>query len=116
MDTNRLSKKIQDILNSQVTKEAEAAQIYLAYGCWADSEGYGGVANFLFRGQDELILLYIDCEIVSAEIRYECLHGGEDLFPHIYGAINLESVTDTLPFNPDENGLFVLPQLIDETD
>lgn len=53
MDTNRLSKKIQDILNSQVTKEAEAAQIYLAYGCWADSEGYGGVANFLFRHAGE---------------------------------------------------------------
>ncbi|TYB79777.1 ferritin [Bizionia myxarmorum] len=49
MNTNRLSKKIEEILNFQVTKEAEAAQIYLSYGCWADSEGYGGIANFLFR-------------------------------------------------------------------
>ena len=53
MDTNRLSKKIEDILNHQVTKEAEAAQIYLSYGCWADSEGYGGIANYLFRHSQE---------------------------------------------------------------
>ncbi|GGG52739.1 ferritin [Bizionia arctica] len=49
MDTNRLSKKIQTVLNSQMTKEAEAAQIYLSYGCWADSEGFGGIANYFFR-------------------------------------------------------------------
>lgn len=53
MDTNRLSKQIEDILNAQVTKEADAAQIYLAYGCWADSEGYGGIANYLFRHSGE---------------------------------------------------------------
>ncbi len=53
MDTNRLSKKIEVILNKQVTKEAEAAQIYLSYGCWADSEGYSGIANYLFRHSQE---------------------------------------------------------------
>lgn len=53
MNTNRLSKKIEAILNHQVTKEAEAAQIYLSYGCWADSEGYGGIANYLFRHSQE---------------------------------------------------------------
>ena len=49
MDTNRLSKAIESILNDQVTKEAEAAQTFLSYGCWADSQGYGGIANFFFR-------------------------------------------------------------------
>lgn len=53
MDTNRLSKKIEDILNSQVAKEAEAAQVYLSYGCWADSQGYGGISNFFFRHCNE---------------------------------------------------------------
>lgn len=53
MDTNRLSKKIQAILNHQMTKEAEAAQIYLSYGCWADSEGFGGISNFFFRHSQE---------------------------------------------------------------
>ena len=36
-----------------MTKEAHAAQIYLSYASWADSEGYGGIANFLFRHANE---------------------------------------------------------------
>ncbi len=53
MNTNRLSKKIESILNQQVKKEGNAAQIYLSYGCWADAEGYGGISNFLFRHSQE---------------------------------------------------------------
>jgi ferritin len=53
MDTNRLSTKISDALNNQMTKEAHAAQIYLSYAAWADSNGYGGIANFLFRHANE---------------------------------------------------------------
>jgi len=53
MNTNRLSKNIEAILNLQATKEAEAAQIYLSYGCWADSQGFGGVSNFLMRHAGE---------------------------------------------------------------
>ncbi|HVV55705.1 MAG TPA: ferritin [Mucilaginibacter sp.] len=53
MDTNRLSQKITKALNQQMTNEAHNAQIYLAYGAWADSEGYEGIANFLFRHANE---------------------------------------------------------------
>lgn len=53
MKTNRLSKQIEKILNAQVTKEAQAAQIYLAYGSWADSKSYAGISNLLFRHAQE---------------------------------------------------------------
>src|SRR5580765_3043956 len=53
MDTNRLSNSVRDALNSQMTKEAHASQIYLSYASWADSAGYGGIANFLFRHAQE---------------------------------------------------------------
>ena len=53
MDTNRLSKTLTVALNDQMTKEAHAAQIYLSYGAWAEHEGYGGIANFLFRHAQE---------------------------------------------------------------
>ena len=53
MNTNRLSKTISDALNAQMTKEAHASQIYLSYAAWADSKGYGGIANFLFRHAHE---------------------------------------------------------------
>ena len=53
MNTNRLSKTIEEALNVQMTKEAHAAQIYLSYAAWADSQGCGGIANFLFRHAHE---------------------------------------------------------------
>jgi ferritin len=53
MNTNRLSKEMQTALISQMTKEASAAQIYLSLGIWADDQGYGGIANFLYRHSNE---------------------------------------------------------------
>lgn len=53
IDTNRLSKKIEAILNRQVTQEAQQAQIYLSYAVWADDQGYAGIANLLFRHSGE---------------------------------------------------------------
>ena len=53
MDTNRLSQKMTNALNQQMTNEAHNAQIYLAYAAWASSEGYDGIANFLFRHANE---------------------------------------------------------------
>jgi ferritin len=53
MNTNRLSKTIAAALNAQMTKEAHASQIYLSYAAWADSHGFGGIANFLFRHAQE---------------------------------------------------------------
>lgn len=53
MKTNRLSSTIAQALNDQMTKEAHAAQIYLSYGSWANSKGYEGISNFLFRHAHE---------------------------------------------------------------
>ena len=53
MNTNRLSKAMETSLIKQMTKENQASQIYLSLGCWADSTGYGGIANFLFRHAQE---------------------------------------------------------------
>ena len=53
MNTNRLSKSITAALNAQMTKEAHASQIYLSYASWVDRQGFGGIANFLFRHAEE---------------------------------------------------------------
>jgi len=53
MDTNRLSETLRKGLNGQMTKEAHASQIYLSFAAWADSTGYDGIANFLFRHAQE---------------------------------------------------------------
>lgn len=53
MNTNRLSKTLEAALNTQITNEAHASQIYLSYAAWADGHGMAGVANFLFRHAQE---------------------------------------------------------------
>jgi ferritin len=53
MNTNRLSATLAKALNAQMTNEAHNAQIYLAYAAWASEKGYDGIANFLFRHENE---------------------------------------------------------------
>ncbi len=67
------------------------------------------VADGIFRGQKGLVLLVIDTERVKAEIRHENLEGGTQLFPHIYGLLNLDAVVDVVDFVPGADGCFALP-------
>jgi ferritin len=48
-----MNKVIEKALNDQVQKEASSSQLYLAMAVWADVEGYGGVAEFLYGHSDE---------------------------------------------------------------
>ena len=66
-------------------------------------------ANALFSGQTGLALLEIDTRQVGAEIRYENCEGGQELFPHIYGPLELGSVVRVIAFEPREDGSFVMP-------
>jgi len=69
------------------------------------------VANIRFRGQRGIVLLGIDTERVSADIRYENLEGGEQMFPHIYGEINVDAVMRVWEFEPGGDGFFGLPSV-----
>jgi len=70
-----------------------------------------GTANRFYAGQTGLLLLGIDSKLVGAEVRWENLEGGEMLFPHIYGLLNLEAVVKVIEFAPGEDGLFPAPEL-----
>ncbi|MDM9384239.1 DUF952 domain-containing protein [Chlorogloeopsis sp. ULAP01] len=67
------------------------------------------VANYIFANQTGLVLLFINPEKVKAEIRYENTELDE-LFPHIYGALNTDAVFKIVDFEPNEDGLFQLPK------
>ena len=64
------------------------------------------VANNRFRGRRDFLLLHIDSDRLSAPVKYENLEGGTQLFPHIYGPLNLDAVIEVTPFQPDEAGAF----------
>jgi uncharacterized protein (DUF952 family) len=65
------------------------------------------VANQRFRGRQDLVLLHVDPARLGCEVRYENLEGGEQLFPHVYGAIPVTAIVDVVPFRPAEDGHFV---------
>lgn len=48
-----LKEKIEKALNEQIKIEAESSQIYLAMASWAETEGLGGTAQFLYKHSDE---------------------------------------------------------------
>lgn len=68
------------------------------------------VANLRFCGNRGLVLLCINPKIVSPRIVYENLEGGEQLFPHIYGALNSDAVVQVAKFQPGVDGYFSFPQ------
>lgn len=74
-------------------------------------------ANLFYKGQNGLVLLCIDETKLKSECKYENPTGGSDhnpdvgnLFPHIYGPINMSAITKVVDFPVDENGNFNLPE------
>ncbi|MFB2892508.1 DUF952 domain-containing protein [Aerosakkonemataceae cyanobacterium BLCC-F50] len=102
-----------------ITQESQWEQAKLTgiyYNNTLDTEGFihcstiqqiERTANKFFANQTGLVLLCIESEKVPAEIKYEAV--GEEKFPHIYGALNIDAVIDAIAFPPDTNGNFKLP-------
>lgn len=65
------------------------------------------VANFIFKGKADLLLLAIDETKVLNPIKYE--GPSWNTFPHIYGTLNTDAVVDIFPFIPSKNNEFTFP-------
>jgi ferritin len=48
-----LKKKVEDICNRQVEREGYSANLYLAMASWAETNGFAGVAQWLYIQSDE---------------------------------------------------------------
>ncbi|MCC7119471.1 MAG: DUF952 domain-containing protein [Anaerolineales bacterium] len=66
------------------------------------------VGNAFYRGRKDLALLQIDEAKLTAELKWEAPAGPpaaqiseSDLFPHVFGAINLNAIAAVLDFEPD---------------
>jgi uncharacterized protein (DUF952 family) len=64
------------------------------------------VANMIYKEDDRLIVLVIDTDKLSSEVKYDDVPGWDAPFPHIYGPINTGAVTDVLPLERDSEGVF----------
>ncbi len=62
------------------------------------------VANAFYRGLRDAILLWIDPARLQSALRWEAVDA--DVFPHLYGALNLEAVVAISELIPDQDGVF----------
>jgi len=62
------------------------------------------VANYLFADSADLVLLCIDPHLLNSELRWESV--GDQIYPHVYGPINLGAVKSVREFKPDDDGVF----------
>ena len=71
-------------------------------------------ANLLYRGQSDLMIVCLEeGQLISRLIYEPAVHVDDQradaLFPHIYGPLNLEAVSEVYQFPCDAEGRFVLP-------
>lgn len=70
-----VSKKVEKALNNQIRLEAESSQYYLAMASWAETEGFNGVAEFLYQHSDEERMHMLKL------VKYVNERGGKALIP-----------------------------------
>jgi uncharacterized protein (DUF952 family) len=68
-------------------------------------------ANRLYRGRDDLVLLYVDPARLGSRVRWElgvATDSESMLFPHLYGALPVGAVINVTSYRPDPDGTFRL--------
>ena len=61
-----------------------------------------------FAGQDDLHVAAVDLEALGEKIRWEESRGGQ-LFPHLYGALTLDTLVAYSPLEREDDGTVRLP-------
>jgi uncharacterized protein (DUF952 family) len=67
------------------------------------------VAEANYDDVGDLVVLVIDAASLPAEVRHE--DGGDgEVYPHIYGPLPVNSVSEVIPVTRDEIGQMILPE------
>jgi uncharacterized protein (DUF952 family) len=76
------------------------------------------VTEKYYQGRGRLLLLTIDPERLTSDLKWEPPSGGmlpgvpeDDLFPHVYGPINLDAVVKVFDLETNPDGKHTLPDL-----
>jgi uncharacterized protein (DUF952 family) len=62
-----------------------------------------------FAGQRGLMLIAVDADVLGARLKWEPSRGGA-LFPHLYGALEMDAVRRVDPLPLDDAGRHVFPK------
>ncbi len=73
--------------------------------CSEDEAQMLRVANRLFNGRTDLIVLDLNVDALTSPLKREPSRSGE-IYPHIYGPINTDAVVRVRRLVPDPEGIF----------
>ena len=72
----------------------------------------GTIADLVYKGRSDVMLLVIDRSQVPVEIRLENTEGGDEMFPHIYGELPLTAVVRVEPVPQKDDGALDLTGML----
>jgi uncharacterized protein (DUF952 family) len=70
------------------------------------------IADLLYQGRQDVVLLEIDPARVKAEMRVETPDGGDEPFPHIYGPLPVEAVVQASDVPLSADGRLIVKGLL----
>lgn len=88
-------------------------------GVTLDQQGYihcslrrqlRGVAKCIYGDTDGLAVLVIDSTRLDIPVRCETPDFGSESFPHIYGSVPTDAVTEVITVERDDSGRLLLPE------
>jgi len=74
--------------------------------CCGDEAQMLAVANARFTGEEAVLVLDVDTDRLLSPVKYEASRSG-DIYPHIYGPLNLDAVRLVRRLLPDADGRFI---------
>ena len=64
------------------------------------------VANRMFRGRRDLVVLEIVAELLDPDVVWEDLYDAGSEYPHVYGPVDLRAISSATPLIPGPDGTF----------
>ena len=88
------------------TRGTTLDQVGFIHGSFRDQVERIGSALYA-TASEPVVILRIDRHRLAAPVRLENLEGGSELFPHIYGPLEIDAVVATIPAQTDGRRLVV---------
>jgi len=108
---------IYHITNPAAWKKGQTEGRYIPEGFEQDGfihcskmDQIAGVGQRYYAGQTGLLILGINPDKLTSKLVFENLIGGAELFPHVYGPLNLDAVESTAEFGQKTDGSFEFPR------
>jgi uncharacterized protein (DUF952 family) len=112
-------RRIYKICPASAWREAERQGVYRGsaddardgFIHFSSASQVAGTARKHFAGQTELLLIAVDAGVLGDALRWERSRN-EELFPHLYGELDLDAVIEVLDMRTRSDGTHEIPELV----